>query len=137
MIFTIRIQRFALLLRKNRSTDLHRFLPYGISFLDMKTREHDFFSRRLLFLTERTENTEFYLSPTDGTNFTSLFSLKRLFLPQIAQITRIHFFFFLDMKTREHDFSHGDYYFSRNYFSLTELTECTETPWLRWRAIRI
>ena len=56
MIFTIRIQRFALLLRKNRSTELHRFLPYGI-FLDMKTREHDIFSRRLFSPTDCTELT--------------------------------------------------------------------------------
>ena len=131
MIFTIRIQRFALLLRKNRSTDLHRFLPYGI-FLDMKTREHDLFSRRLF-------------SPTNYTNFTPLFSLKRLFLPQITQITRIHFsffsirsltasnalygfaqifalrhLFFLDMKTREHDF------FSLRLFSPTDYTDNTD-----------
>ena len=56
MIFTIRIQRFALLLRKNRSTELHRFLPYGI-FLDMKTREHNFFSLWLFSPTECTELT--------------------------------------------------------------------------------
>ena len=87
MIFTIRIQRFALLLRKNRSTDLHRFLPCGIFFLDMKTREHDFFSRR-------------FFSPTNYTNFTPLFSLKRLFSPQITQITRILFFFFFDFSLR-------------------------------------
>ena len=35
-----------------RSTDLHRFLPYGICFLDMKTRGHDLFLRRLFSLTE-------------------------------------------------------------------------------------
>ena len=81
MIFTLRIQRFALLLRKNRSTDLLRFLSCAFVFLDMKTREHDLLSLRLF-------------SPTDDTNFTSLFSLKCLFLPQIAQITRILFSFF-------------------------------------------
>ena len=87
MIFTIRIQRFALLLRKNRSTDLHRFLPCGICFLDMKTREHDLFSRS-------------FFSPTNYTNFTPLFSLKCLFIPQIVALRH---FFFLDMKTWEHD----------------------------------
>ena len=67
-----------------RSTDLHRFLLCGICFfLDMKTREHDLFSRRLF-------------SPTNYINYTPLFSLKRLFLPQIVQITRILFFFFFD-----------------------------------------
>ena len=76
-------------------------------FLDMKTREHDLLSRRLF-------------SPTNYTNFTPLFSLKRLFLPQMTQITRILFFFFLDMKTREHVF------FSRRLLFLTECTECTE-----------
>ena len=104
-------------------------------FLDMKTREHDLLSRRLF-------------SPTNYTNFTPLFSLKRLFLPQIAQITQIHFSFFsirsltasnalygfaqifalrqllfLDMKTREHNLSHGNYFLSRNarnfYIKLT------------------
>ena len=106
-----------------RSTDLHRFLLCGICFfLDMKTREHELFSRRLFSL-------------TNYTNFTPLFSLKRLFLPQITQITRILFsffsmrsltasnalygfaqifalrhLFFLDMKIREHNLSHGNYF---------------------------
>ena len=80
MIFTIRIQRFALLLRKNRSTDLHRFLPYGI-FLDMKTREHNLFSLRLF-------------SPTNYTNFTPLFSFKRLFRPRNARNTRNFIIYF-------------------------------------------
>ena len=47
-------------------------------FLDMKTWEHDLLSRRLF-------------SPTDCTNFTSLFSLKCLFIPQIVALR--HFFF--------------------------------------------
>ena len=55
--------------------------PIGFSFLDMKTRGHDLVLRRLFSL-------------TNYTNFTPLFSLKRLFLPQIAQITRICFFRF-------------------------------------------
>ena len=62
---TLSITKFALLLRKNRSTDLHRFLPYGI-FLDMKTREHDLFSLRLF-------------SPTNYINFTP-YSPSNVFL---------------------------------------------------------
>ena len=81
MIFTIRIQRFALLLRKNRSTNLHRFLPCGICFFNMKTREHDLFSLRLF-------------SPTNYTNFTPLFSLKRLFSPRNARNTRNFIIYF-------------------------------------------
>ena len=90
-----------------------------------------FFSYIFLFLTWVRYN----FSPTNYTNFTPLFSLKRLFLPQIAQITRILFsffsirsltasnalygfaqifalrhLFFLDMKTREHNLSHVDYF---------------------------
>ena len=84
-------------------------------FLDMKTREHDFLSRRLLFLTECTECTEFYLSPTDYTDNTdSFFFFFRcaLWLRQMRS-TDLHrllpcAFVFLDMKTWEYDF------FSRN-----------------------
>ena len=48
MIFTIRIQRFALLLRKNRSTDLHRFLPYGIFFFRHEDKRTWFFLTKII-----------------------------------------------------------------------------------------
>ena len=77
--------RCALWLRQMRSTDLHRFLPCGISFFrheDMRT--WSFFTEIILLH-----------------KFHSLFSLKRLFLPQIVALRHL---FFLDMKTWEYDF---------------------------------
>ena len=95
-----------------------------------------FFKLYFLFLTWVRYN----FSPTNYTNFTPLFSLKRLFLPQIAQITRIHFFSFFRFalwlrQMRSTDlhrflpcgscffFRHEDkrtYSFSRRLFSPTE-----------------
>ena len=60
----------------------HRLLPCGICFfLDMKTREHDLFSRS-------------FFSPTNYTNFTPLFSLKRLFSPRNARNSRNFIIYF-------------------------------------------
>ena len=53
----------------------------------------------------------------------------------LLQALRIFLFMvFIVVKFFEVNFFYGDCFFSRDYFSLTE---CTETPWLRRRAIRI
>ena len=58
-------------------------------------------------------------SPTDYTDNTdSFFSIRSLTasnaLYGFAQIFALRHLFFLDMKTREHNLSHGNYFLSRN-----------------------
>ena len=106
-----------------RSTDLHRFLPYGIFFRHEDKRAWSFlteiiFSHKLhKFHSVILPQTSF--SPTDYTNntdsffffFDSLFDCVKCALRICTDFCLTAFF--LDMKTREHDLSHGDYFLPR------------------------